>query len=147
MSEELKKMSPVVLEQAEKSKPEMDEKQELAKVKTDYFKITEIVMDATKKANPSVMDHLGIYRGPVFVALVAYFFLHMVRWDLTADFVGMGLIVLCVVHKLLHMGQVKESLNAFIDNGVETAKDKMKRKKVEAKEEPKKDETKKEEVK
>ena len=128
MTEELKKMEQVKLEVKEEVKVKEEAK---AKSTTDYFKITEVAMDITKDANPSVLDHLGIYRGPVFTALVAYFGLHMVGWDFIAEVVGMGLIVICVVHKLLHMGTIKESLNDSIDSVVEGTKQKLKKRKEE----------------
>jgi hypothetical protein len=122
---ELKKVELVDVDQ----KPAKEES--AVKKPTDYFKITEIAMDMTKNANPSVMDHLGVYRGPIFVALVAFFVLSMLGFNFIAQVVGMGLVVFAIVHKLIHMGQVKENLNGSIDSVVEMTKEKLKRKKKE----------------
>lgn len=125
----------------EETRLEGKKQEEILPVKQprDYFKVVEVAVDATKNANPSIMDKLGIYRGPVFVAMASYFVLNMIGWSFVANVLSMGLIVCCIVHFLIHMGTVKETLNTSIDSVVETTKDKLKKKKkeVDAKEEKK----------
>lgn len=96
----------------------------------DYFKITDLAVNATKDVNPSMMDKLGVYRGPVFTAMVAYLGLNMLGYSFLAELFGMGLLALCILHKLLSLGKVKENLNTSIDSVVELTKEKLSKKKV-----------------
>jgi hypothetical protein len=97
------------------------------KKQTDYFKLAELAVEATKNANPSILDSLGIYRGPIFTALVSYFVLHLVGFDFIAELVGVGLVSVCIVHKIIHMGEIKEDLNVGISKAIISVKDTFKK--------------------